>query len=569
MRCAIVLSILSASAALAQEAREWITRSYDLGALDGAVPSLRRGEEQSRIPLGAHTTFPHEVEGGLDEDTQSVGHEIIELIGHLAGDTQCQLLPGGQLLVKAAAAQHVTIQKVLEAIVQQGRLPLEIEVRCHAIPPESMDESLRRELALAPAVSEELAERLRALDREQGRLTGSCMVVPGTWGRYEAVRRTTYVPDFDVEIAQGRAIADPVAGVIREGVALAIRPHLLANGTVLARVVASSGKLERPLRRFRPGTTDLGDLELADYRGAGFSTELILRLPAFSAVLLGAPHSGSSGCWNVFLLRLRWVPPAVAAAPVTVLPLGAIASPDRSLAYCWGEESRMGLPLLESGRHLELDEISPWVLAEEKNIVAFTVRWLHGGAFLIAGDPAGIKAAQSAAGSLEAALLHPTRLNVRLQSVVAGTLPDAAAPTAGLLSMPLLAGRVASCSTYLAREFVADYDVEVAQDARIADPKVVPAYGGVFANVLLSRLDSRSFRVRLDMRLSGIEDDIREIPHGAKEVGPIQDVGTRTLVLSPTFDLTSGGVKVIELGPDPCDPAGGRRLFLLATLSDA
>ncbi len=569
MRRLLILLSVSCSAAMAQEPDAVVSRTYDLGGLGLPAPSLRRGDEALPRPLGTHASVSYESEEGDLEAGEADGAEgFAELVGYLVGETKWHSLSGGFLRVHATVAQHVSIQKALDTLVHQGGTPLEIEIRSYSIPMAAIDDGLRRELSQATAMEEAMVQRLAALDREQGRLSGTCHVMPGSWGRYDSVIRSSYLPDFDVEIAQGRAIADPVVGVVREGIALAIRPHLLEDGSVLARVIASSGNLERPLRRFRAGTTDLGDLELADFRGAGVSTELVLRPNAYSAVVVAAPHSARGGSWEILLLRLRAVPDPAPASNLAILPLGALSSQDFSLRYGWTDDGRMRIAQIESDRRFEAQDLMGWIGAQESEGVVLPVAWLHGGALLVVGDTASAKPLRTALAALQSSILQPVRLNLRLLAVGPQTVPDETTPAAGLLSLPLLAGRTAGCSTYLSREHVADYDVEVAQDARIGDPIVRAAYGGLFANLRLNRTGPRAYRLRLELRIAGVDDEIREISHGAKEVGPVQDLATRTLLLSPTLDLQAGAAKVTELGADPTDPTGARRLFLLATLLD-
>lgn len=66
----------------------------------------------------------------------------------------------------------------------------------------------------------------------------------------------TYVKDFDVEIAQGAAIADPIVEVIEEGVALDVRPVVSSDRRFITMEVRPSvNNLRRPIATF---TTSLG-----------------------------------------------------------------------------------------------------------------------------------------------------------------------------------------------------------------------------------------------------------------------------------------------------------------------
>ena len=55
----------------------------------------------------------------------------------------------------------------------------------------------------------------------------------GHLGATGPVTTVSYIRDFDVEIASGSIVGDPIVGRIREGWRVHARPHLLSDGTVL------------------------------------------------------------------------------------------------------------------------------------------------------------------------------------------------------------------------------------------------------------------------------------------------------------------------------------------------
>jgi hypothetical protein len=100
---------------------------------------------------------------------------------------------------------------------------------------------------------------------------------------------------------------------------------------------------------------------------------------------------------------------------------------------------------------------------------------------------------------------------------------------------------------------VEDYDVEVAQEARIADPVPGVAYAGLFGNVRATWTGSRTYRVRLDLRVSAFSEGIRVISTGMAAFGPVQSLPVQTRQLSTSLDLAGDEEKTIDLGTDPFD----------------
>ncbi|MCB9870819.1 MAG: hypothetical protein H6837_13265 [Planctomycetes bacterium] len=55
------------------------------------------------------------------------------------------------------------------------------------------------------------------------------LVYNNTRANMSVLRQTTYIKDFEVEIAQAAAVANPVIGVVKDGVALDVRPVVSAD----------------------------------------------------------------------------------------------------------------------------------------------------------------------------------------------------------------------------------------------------------------------------------------------------------------------------------------------------
>jgi Flp pilus assembly secretin CpaC/tetratricopeptide (TPR) repeat protein len=66
-------------------------------------------------------------------------------------------------------------------------------------------------------------------DRSQEITAPRLLVYNNTRANMSVARQTTYIKDFDVEIAQAAAVANPVIGVVRDGVSLDVRPVVSAD----------------------------------------------------------------------------------------------------------------------------------------------------------------------------------------------------------------------------------------------------------------------------------------------------------------------------------------------------
>ena len=166
-------------------------------------------------------------------------------------------------------------------------------------------------------------------------------------------------------------------------------------------------------------------------------------------------------------------------------------------------------------------------------------------------DAATVKVLKARVASFERELLRPVRLKIEL---LAGD------KTVGLLAAPLLIDRTAAFAAYHQLDFLSDYEVEVAQEARIADPVRDFAYGGMFANVKVSPAGARNYRLRLDLRVAAM-DAIRAINPAAGGFGSLQSVPVRTRHVRTMLDLAPGRPKTIDLGRNPYAPDKPGRLI--------
>jgi hypothetical protein len=297
--------------------------------------------------------------------------------------------------------------------------------------------------------------------------------VDGTAGAVEivtATTETTAVVDFDVEIAQAASIANPIVHRVRSGAMVVLRPLVSPAGNaamfeVLARVVAPL-----PVEPAAIAPAGLGPLD-----------RVALRIAEHAAVVrasLGGRTelrwAGTDGTEYALAMKTTWTlsPPARPGGHDLeyVTPCGAFQG-FRTLPEWPQDAERQQLPGLLPSLVNDLNLVEATDSPSAKVAVdaaADTVRGALGALFDAStqGPPVEIACYDVGAGDKSDKDGAPPAGSRRLAAVLAGIVDD-----------------TWSCATaYDEQSFVRDWDVEVAQAARIPDPKVSRTHDGVFLN---------------------------------------------------------------------------------------
>jgi hypothetical protein len=577
MRKLLIVIVLSALAA-AQEAERPVFKVYDLGPLAPAAGArfLERpdGYHAEFSVLGnTHASLTRE-EDWLDPARETHASMVLELLTAFAPAleiTAQELNDKRQLLVGTTEAGHRILARIIGQLRAAADPPVEIDVRHLVLDGRALDDAGRAALeALARGAAEPPAALAR-LDRHGGRRGGTLVAPVGTWAVYRAVREIRYVPDYDVEIAQAASIADPIAAVATDGVKAAVRPFLLRDGRVLLRIVASAGDIDGEVRRvelqgrefqdtLRLRNTDLASVEQVDYDGGVVSTEAVVAPGGGCAVVLGSPAGGAAR-WDVLLFTVRAAPKPVGAADTfAVIPVGALTSADPARSLAWQPSGELTLAAGEARTGSAIEEALAIDSNDEGEFLVLSE--VHGGTLLLRGTLEEVKAASETILALERALIRPARLDVRFAVERAGGEPAAA----GGLVAPLVLGRPLALAAYRRIDTVGDYDVEIAQESRIADPNHVVVTAGYFGNALLSANPDATLRLHLDLTAAGAPDGMRAVAAQAGGVPLIQSVPLRRRVDPLRLDLAPGKPRRIELGPDPFSADEGGRLVAIVTV---
>ncbi len=298
--------------------------------------------------------------------------------------------------------------------------------------------------------------------------------------------------DFDVEIAQGTAIADPIVASIVTGTTLALELRPLPDGSWLLELLIRTGEEGRN-EAIHLGYTAMEGLSRnpVALEEAGLVARLVPGTPA-TWTLPG--REGSS-----LVLELTLEGGGMAQEDPTVLYLPTLAQPPVGF---------QAPPLLGPGmadyldEDVELPQRPDLEQVLEKSALADQA-WgsvlVHeaSGALILQGG----RVEEVATRLREAALESARTREVELRVIVAGSREGA---ERALLSFrgPLTLDTWAGFAAGEVREVVSEWDVEVACSARVADPSAELVEDGVRGSLRL-RSDGQ---VDLDLDLSVLED---------------------------------------------------------------
>ncbi|MCU0725669.1 MAG: hypothetical protein MUE73_07760, partial [Planctomycetes bacterium] len=409
---------------------------------------------------------------------------------------------------------------------------------------------------------------------------------PGVRTVLKVTNRVRYLQDYDVEIAQGANISDPVVDVAEEGLAAEVHAHPTLDGSkILLEVILQSGRFERPMRKVELPVDE--EYLPTPYRSEARSSIGTLELPLYrksdACVTRFVPSGGS------FLLPLLSEDRCVvllfgaetigAASEGRLLDVGALARRPAVGVYALPEiedtrEQAMTAPTLwrvrdEEGAFIAGENLAS--LPDQLEVLrpgAGTVTLEGNGFLLVNGQPELRDWLRSMVRRREEELIRPVSVRLTLWS-----LPGAPPVGEGKAVDPEGAEQLfsAGLSTVSGRwtgfmagdtmNYLADYDVEVAQEARIADPIVGQSFSGVVAN-LRPVLTPDGSRVRIGLRLLlARRGKVDEFPTGAQFLGTVETFEEYRTALDTMAETALGTPYTIDAGPDPRNPS--RRLAVV------
>lgn len=280
---ATVLAMMSGSQTLSAQASpstadERVAQLYDIG--DIVVTETIGGPD---LRLGG-ADIEWKSEAGYGASSHAVARLLRAFVKPaLQGNEEINPVGERWVVVLARPAQHAWVARFLEAARQDKRPVITVNCRCLRVPELTFLRDIKPALAKRkePAetenaepevpdadevsyVTEVLApgdkttKFIRELYRTEGAedLTQQRLSVrPLEVAQMAVINQTAYVKDFDVEIAQGQFIADPIVDVVQDGIKTETAVSPLESGRLGVSLETVVSELARPIPTF---TTQLG-----------------------------------------------------------------------------------------------------------------------------------------------------------------------------------------------------------------------------------------------------------------------------------------------------------------------
>ena len=568
----MVLGLFATFGVVAAQEEPYTLRTFDVSSL--TVP--HRSRIGPRLgPWNPH--FPGEEEPEYEPRAFLEGDAIADIIRDTitlavwdeGGDVMYR--QGGRLIVKAPRSTLGRIEDLIAEMDSQASRRIHFSVEVRDLPAADY-----AKYALSTGTRPGAAGLRESVSGES---------YPGAYAAAKVTNRVRYVADYDVEIAQGAMLSDPVVLAAEEGLVLDLRAHPTMDGSrLIVETYLQSGDIEQPMPEatlavdeeyfaegFRSDTRrQNGTMQLPRFDGAdAFSTRIIkpgerfevplvigdrMRLFSITAKLLGGDGSPR------------------------VLDVGALAHrpTTHSIGYSGEEE---GYRVLMAPRLIRSEGERANGPEEIMDLIVQNTSpeyWEEAGAIGVMGsqlfvhaEPVVLSGVRRFYAGLERDFLAQVKLDLRVYSVT-GRLP--AGEQAGFTlpegSRLEYAGAVATLPRRRAcfragntQNFIADYDVEVAQEARIADPIIGQSFEGIVAN-LRPTLTPGKRRILLEYELLIARRTSTEVfDPRTQYLGPIDTLNEKRTVLNSTAEFAPDSVYVIDAGPDVKDP--NRRLCVV------
>ena len=573
-----VLLLVAAGAAYAQEDpgfQDMELRIFDISML--VTPHLA----QSGPHLGPDNQFWEEDYADFEPESFIEGDALADLIRDTietetwdTGWADIQFREGGRLIVRNLPSVNRKIETFLAALAAAAGRRVRLSAALFEVP-----ESGRAALEAGTPPARIPDAKLVA--------SGSTETRSGVQAVIKVTNRVRYVRDYDVEIAQGSNLSDPIVGTPDEGFTLEVLPRItLGGGRVVLQCYSQSGRFRRPFRSLVVATDE--EYFAERFRSDRRYSHGKLELPVYdhaNAFFTRVARSGESFVVPTLsegkLLALVVTPRVTGRGGLNGLydtslyDIGAMTGRFRNPFFGFPEEMEpeyaawfapgfhnagdydsrlLGGP--EDILDLVVSNVTPWAWEEDSYL------HLSGESRLFVHAEEGLRRdVETFLREREAEALVPVTLEVAVYSIT-GELPAGDAerevPAGAVLrswarldTLPhLRTGFQAGSLT----SFLADYDVEVAQEARIADPIIGLAFEGITGNLTAElSMDRKRMSVELSMLLSHL-GPIRQFLSGTQYLGPVDHFDTARTVLNQTIEMATGGSFWIDAGTDPVDP---------------
>ncbi len=435
-----------------------------------------------------------EEEREFSEDSVTGPSHFVGLLENLLGDglsgegCRAEYTQDGRLLVVGPASLQEDVANLLAFFRKVNTASVELTLDFVALPG-SVDVPSMIDVGKLPALLESATSHSQHVVH----------VPTGRSATVSAGKRRYLVLDFDIEIAQGSLIMDPVIGDFFEGLEATVRAAPCTGGLLVALMARRGARMgDTPNKQLDIGAM-LGNengvhlenlpISVQSPATANRSCGLSAVLPTGKALVVTTRGSESGGtelmilhqtggalsAWSEFDLgdgaSLVFADPASVMAPRLLVSSTGLLSGGSSATPVIDAEPRLIVgfehlgtdlvmeALARQGRMGRVDEVGPWL-----------VTWPDAGRRR-GGNTAGWSAAQREVLDSLRASVRQYEVELRLNTPQGGAGP--------VVRLPLRDGTSASVVLGLERLMVRDYDVEVAQLAAGSDPIVAASFEGL------------------------------------------------------------------------------------------
>ncbi len=507
------LALFLASIACAQATE---ARIHDVSFLTTPIPD-QPGDSLGAFDPGGVEQAQTEWEPFTVEQLADLVRRDVQPEGWAAGN-EVQTLAGA-LCVRAPAEVQEAVARLLAGLASSIGPQVQVDVRrvrvsaalfAKLAPAGPLDE--RR----VKAIQEALAAKTDAVAAGESRVTA----FSGQRVHVKSATTVAYIRDYDAQIAQESAMADPVPADVQEGVLVDVRPLVSPDGKSIAIECRLRSASLLSMETFDTGTPLLGAVQLPEIETTSLMTNVVVPdrgLALAGAALLPAERREKGIRYEVLLVSATLLgpppsaPPRDGSKPIRVIDVGYLVNaypdfpgPDVSLAtsvdgagasFTMGPEpSPLPMPAdlvaLVSGQvapgtwiadHI-LEPTSGRIIAKNSadamaqldrflldlarpvgRSVSVEVRFL-------AVDAPSLAALSAEDGPLTSGM--PDVSDEQVAKVLARAQAEDGVREVGVGMACGLAGRRFSISTLRTTAYVQDYDVQIATKSKIGDPVV-------------------------------------------------------------------------------------------------
>lgn len=562
-----VLALWRPGPALAEDPPALERRSYDLAWLASrpAVPGPALGLHRTAPSRGAWEDEDEDDLVALPADT--VAGLVRDLLHpeQWGGESGAEVrAEGGRLHVAAPPAVQAEVAALLDGLWGElaGRVRLEAHVL--RLTPESFEalpaEGLRAALLSGRPTPEQVRDLVERAGQGGEALHLSTLARPGQWAALERTTAHTWLVDYEVEIAQDSVVSNPIVERVLTGLRLDLRASPLPGGAVRLDALVD---LVEPL-----GEPRRVDLEAEPFGSLDLPTVRVLRLSSvlsLAAGETGALLARTDEDVRVVLLSATPTPaPAVAAAAlVRRLDLGALVTPRVTTWLTRNELQPAPAPNLvlllqpEDAPLLEEDDLVALLTPRGASEVAKPWSLVQSGALWV---PA---AEADRLGERLRALAAPLLARERLVVIVRERPTQGPPRERAVLALDVASGLPFAAQHAVERSYLAEWDVEVAQEARTGDPIPGTLCAGLF---LQGRVDAGPVAARaqvaFDAVLSRQRGEFERFNPRNVRTGILERAVLEVLRGNRDGPVTRGEPVVLELGAD----AAGTRVEVEARL---